>query len=69
MGTVCWLHVNDANHRYLLRAIRSINTYDIALKLRYKEVIAFLVDAEELLDIYDVDVPELGLPPARDFSS
>ncbi|CAM9715790.1 unnamed protein product [Ascophyllum nodosum] len=36
---------------------------------RHKEVVAFLADAEELLDIYGVDVPELDLPLPHDFLS
>lgn len=38
-------------------------------KHRYDEVLTFLLDAEELLGIYGLHVPDLGLPAAHDFSS
>lgn len=36
---------------------------------RYDEVATFLDDAEELLGIYDLHVPDLGLPSAHDFDA
>ena len=34
---------------------------------RYDEVLTFLLDAEELLGIYGLHVPDLSLPAAHDF--
>eukprot|EP00903_Cladosiphon_okamuranus_P009126 g8719.t1 len=36
---------------------------------RYDEVVTFLLDAEELLGIYGLDVPDLRLPTAHDFDT
>eukprot|EP00752_Nemacystus_decipiens_P005227 g4744.t2 len=36
---------------------------------RYDEVLTFLLDAEELLGIYGLDVPDLSLPAAHDFDT
>lgn len=37
--------------------------------VRYDEVSTFLLDAEELLGIYGLHVPDLGLPAAHDFDT
>lgn len=37
--------------------------------LRYDEALTFLLDAEELLGIYGLDVPDLSLPAAHDFDT
>lgn len=37
--------------------------------LSYDEVLTFLLDAEELLGIYGLDVPDLSLPAAHQFDT
>lgn len=38
-------------------------------RTRYEEVLTFLLDAEELLGIYGLHVPDLSLPAAHGFDT